>query len=265
MQMISKFLVAGSILALAACNSSSVPTPGGALCPNAYNPYPVAVMPGTKAVPMNPADNKSSPTDSQMPPGRYTYSLGDIIYTQKNIKDPIQIHYHDATTGGVSVKESVTCMINAKTNMNIASQETDAVTDIIVCPDYSQVVKARHFHFGILNSSIFMDVPTVTDPKNLCLTSSVGVYHKTSVDPVILKAQTDNVTYEIRSQTDLPDGSASYVVATRFFYTPFTALETAGGALPPECVTKCFPTPPPATPAPTTASKPKTNSKPSRI
>jgi hypothetical protein len=240
MQTISKFLALGSILALAACNSSSVTTPGGSQCPLGYNPTPVVISGTQKAVPKDPAQNKSAPADSQMPQGRYIYTMADIVYsqTQKAGADPVQIQYHDLAGAGVSAAQNIICMNNAKPHMTIADQQTDAVTDVVVCPDFSQVVKTRHFVFGYNNGSIFIKVPEI---KDLCLTTTDGVGPKTTVDPLLIKD--DALNYEFRTQTDATDGTSTFTTSIRLTYSPFLPGET-----PVECVNKCFPAPAPGTP-----------------
>src|SRR4051812_9855733 len=82
---------------LTACNNNSQPTPGGMICPTGYNPIGQDLGPGLKEVPKKPEDNKSSPIDQQMKPGRYSYAAADIIYFEdpKKTATPAKLQLRD--------------------------------------------------------------------------------------------------------------------------------------------------------------------------
>ncbi|MGZ3721536.1 MAG: hypothetical protein ACXVA9_01315 [Bdellovibrionales bacterium] len=240
MQSIPKVLFAGFIATLCACNSGSSMVPAGQQCPSGYGPIPKSAGPNQKPVPMKPGqNNKDTPIENQMPPGRYTYNFADIIYQDKDgVTRPLQIQLHDAADGtGLSTTQSVYCTRNAKSTMNVPVTEVDAVTDVVVCPDFTQVVKTRHYKFSITNGTPEFTGPT---PTGLCFDS----VDSTKLDPLLLK--NSGADYEVRTANTLKDGSGSFLMAVRMLYRGFTDAELAPGGID-ECaaVKMCKPTPAP--------------------
>lgn len=239
MHSLSKLTIAGfAAFTLAACSGNSQTAPAGSMCPANYDPTPMKIGGSQKSVPTDPQQNKSAPADSQMPPGIYTYELSDLTYTQKGLpagQTPIQIQVHDQ-----SAKQSVVCLRGAKTKMQVPPTEFDAVTDVIVCDNYNQIIRTRHYSFDITNGKISFATPK---PKDYCLTSTATVAEKDEQ----MFIRDDSVKYQWRrSHTD---DVANWIVSVRMNWSKFP-----GGVQPQECQ-KCEP--PPTTPTPTPATPPK--------
>lgn len=235
MHSFSKLTIAGfAVFTLVACSGNSQTVPAGAMCPAGYDPTPMKIGGAQKAVPTDPQENKSAPADSQMPRGVYTYNLSDLVYNQKGLpagQTPIQIQVHDE--GG---KQSVVCLAGAKTKMQLPQTEFDAVTEVIVCHNFNQVVRTRHYSFNITNGKINFPAPT---PKDYCLTSTATVAEKNEQ----MFIRDDSMKYQWRmSHTD---AVSNWIVSVRMNWSEFPNKID-----PPECA-KCEP------PAPTPTNAPK--------
>jgi hypothetical protein len=227
-----------AVIALNACNGGGNNLAAGTQCDAGYDPISDKPNSIQKPVPQDSASNKST---QQMKPGVYTYSRADLYYVEKTKPDqaPVQIQVVDAVTSDVSVKQSVICMRNARPKMNGFVADTYGVTDIEICPDYSQVITTRHFKFDITNGAINFTVPTGKDPNGQDeIQSKVGdvltTYGALPSDKVnsVTFVQNTNTTndYEVRSFVDRPD--AKYALA---IHMVFQACDPIKGCQ----VTKC--------------------------
>ena len=155
-------LIAVAMIAVTACNSGGTNLPLGNLCKADHKPISMTPVNGQKKLAMKPGD-----PDPGLPEGTYTYSRADLFYKENIPVDPITWHVADtALPNGTSSKQVPVCMRNARPNMTGIDNKTNAITDMVVCPN-KKIIKTRLFEFGIERAQIFVRVPVVnTDTKS---------------------------------------------------------------------------------------------------
>ena len=158
-----------------------------------------------------------------MKPGIYVYSRADLYYKENSGPAPVGIQVVDAVTGGVSVKESVICMKNVRSNMNGLNADTYGITDIEVCPDYTQVITTRHFLFNVSNQTINFTVPVIPVSEKQTKVGDVNTTYASipSSDKINMVLLVQNLNssndFEVRSWVHRLD--ADYYLAIHMTYT----------------------------------------------
>ena len=224
-------IVAGLALVIGACTGNSQNLPIGLQCGVGAQPIPMFPDGDRKAIP------QYAPADHALKPGHYTYKYADMYYTQINNDNPLELQVHDQfdTSQGQSAGQSMTCAHNAaalsKADVTV---EATAMTDLIVCPNYGQIVTTRHYKLWSNKGAVRLDI----DAPNTDASSSIDPVY-TAQTKIFAKMFTQNPTpgeFEFRAQFgDAKTGDSVYYMDTRMQMTQdFTANPTL---VPPDCAT----------------------------
>jgi len=231
MQSFFKVLAVGMFVGMCGCSGGGVTLPPGSQCTDPYQPILMSANNGQQAITANAVKNKASQT---MVPGVYTYLVGDLFYTQLNKPNPYMIQVRDGVVADVSTAQVAICQRNASsvmTTMTKIHAETDGVTDITVCPDYTQFVTTRHYILDITNGTITF-VPSVLPPlpSRTYLPSPDQAYPQGTVGPSgklissILLRNPNSYDFEIRSEVDAVDNSFQYFLAIHMTWAPYVSV-----------------------------------------
>jgi hypothetical protein len=221
-------IVAGLALVVGACTGNMQDLPVGLQCGVGGQPIPMTPDGNRKAIP------QYSPADHPLPPGHYTYKYADMYFTQINNANPVELQVHDAADGnGTSTGQSMTCAHNAQAfkSLNVDA-EAVTMTDLIVCPNYGQIVTTRQYALTADGGKVKLAITPNSDSSSI---------------PPIYSSQTKIYTtmftqnpipgeYEFRAQYgDGKTGDSVYYMDTRMQMTAdFTANPAA---IPLDCAT----------------------------
>lgn len=228
MQILKISLISIAVLSITACNGGGNNLALGPQCKAGYAPISMTPVGNQKKLAMKPGD-----TDPGLPEGIYTYSRADIFYKENTNVDPTYIHLADTAVNGASKTQSVACMRSFKPNLDHVNNQTNAITDMVVCPN-KKIISTRSYKFTINRGQLEFKVPVlnsnkVSEPDQAYPTDPGEGSDLGKVESTLL-VQVSPTTYMVNSKV-LAD-SGPYMVSVQMNYKK----------CPPEGCTECLPT-----------------------